>query len=107
MEIGIEIGKLAKVIRSKNAGPFKITFDIIFDDLDTYEKVKRSPVLNKEVVSRLYKLPENSEVSIIHFDPAYAIKITFLRRVPSGNIGDCDIYGAQQHVPLYNLKVQI
>ena len=30
---------LAKVIRSKNAGPFEITFDVIFDEAAVYERV--------------------------------------------------------------------
>jgi hypothetical protein len=37
--------ELAKTIRSKNAGPDKITFDIIFNDKTSYELVKRSQVI--------------------------------------------------------------
>ena len=33
---------IAKVIRSKNSGPFEVTFDVIFDDDDAYARVKRS-----------------------------------------------------------------
>ena len=32
---------VARVIRSKNAGPFELTFDIMFADADSYERVKR------------------------------------------------------------------
>ena len=34
--------QLATVIRSKNAGPFELTFDILFDDPEKYALVKRS-----------------------------------------------------------------
>jgi hypothetical protein len=33
----VSIIDLVKIIRSKNAGPFELTFDIIFKDKETYE----------------------------------------------------------------------
>ena len=36
------IGELAKLVRSKNAGPFVMTIDIMFADEETYNKVKKS-----------------------------------------------------------------
>ena len=30
------LGELARLIRSKNAGPFELTFDIMFEDNATY-----------------------------------------------------------------------
>jgi len=40
------LADLAKVIRSKNAGPFEITFDVMFDQEPVYQLVKRSGVIN-------------------------------------------------------------
>jgi len=105
MKEKVEIGKLAKIIRSKNAGPFKITLDIIFNDLETYKKVKKSEVINRKLVSKLYNLPNDADISIVGFDKAAAIKVTFQRLIASGSAGDSDIYGAQQHVPLCNIKI--
>ena len=31
---------VASVIRSKNSGPYELTFDVIFKDFDMYNKVK-------------------------------------------------------------------
>ncbi|MDD5196849.1 MAG: DUF4387 family protein, partial [Candidatus Omnitrophica bacterium] len=42
-----------------------------------------------------------------NFAQAWAIKITIPRAVASGGIGDTDIYGAQQHAPLYSLKIPV
>jgi hypothetical protein len=39
-------------------------------------------------------------VDIIEFEPAFAVKITLRRPWPSGAVGETDVYGAQQHVPL-------
>jgi len=101
----IMLGELAKFLRSKNAGPFKLTFDVLFYNSQDYEKVKMAGVINKRLISKLYMLASQDDISIINFDQAFAIKITFPRRVASGNIGDSDIYGAQQHVPLYEIEI--
>jgi hypothetical protein len=99
------LGELAKFLRSKNAGPFKVTLDVFFRNLQDYKKVKESGAINKGLISQLYNLKNQDDISIIHFDQAAAIKITFSRRIASGNVGDSDIYGAQQHVPLYETEI--
>jgi len=96
---------IAKVIRSKNAGPFLITLDIIFADSDTYERVKASHVLNKEYVARLYGVSADHFVSYHEFDAGNAIKITFRRDTRQGSIGETDVYGAQQHAPLLDIRI--
>ncbi len=101
----VRLGELAKFLRSKNAGPFKLTFDVFFKNSQDYERVKKSGVINKRLISKRYRLRNQDDISIINFDQAAAIKITFPRRIASGNIGDSDIYGAQQHVPLYEIEI--
>ena len=44
-------------------------------------------------------------MAIIPYDVAYAIKITIPRLVPSGDPGDTDVYGAQQHAPLLDIEI--
>lgn len=39
------IGDLAVLVRSKNAGPFWLTFDIMFDSPDIYKNVRDSNVI--------------------------------------------------------------
>lgn len=97
--------ELAKTIRSKNAGVDRITFDIIFDDRDAYELVKRSQVLNRGSVSRLYGIDPERITDFVEYDPAFAIKFTILRTRPSGSAGDADIFGAQQYAPLLDVAV--
>jgi hypothetical protein len=52
--------ELARVIRSKNAGPFELTFDIMFLDAETYERAKRSGVIDAELFAWLYAVPLSS-----------------------------------------------
>ena len=96
---------IAQIIRSKNAGPFELTLDVIFETLEHYELAKASNCFTASRIADLYGLDLGVPISIILFDPAWAIKIVFPRNVPSGNLGDSDIYGAQQHGPLLHLEI--
>ena len=96
------LGELAKLIRSKNAGAFTLTFDVMFHDEETYRRVLRSGVLTKSVFAALYQLPEE-EVMFFEHDAARAIKISIPRPYIQGDRDDGDMYGGQQHAPLVDL----
>ena len=102
-----KLSELAKTIRSKNAGVDKITFYVIFEGRENYELVKKSRVLTRESVARLYRIPEARISDFVEFDPALAIKFSILRERPSGSPGDSDIFGAQQYAPLLDIEVPI
>jgi hypothetical protein len=103
----VKLVDLAKTIRSKNAGTDRITFDIIFSDPEKYEMVKKSGVLNKKTISNIFDIPESRIADFVEFDPAYAIKFTIDRLVPSGSFGEGDIFGCQQYPPLYDIEIPI
>lgn len=94
---------VASVIRSKNSGPYELTFDIIFKEFEMYEMVKEAKVFNKAMFASIYNIPESEIIDVIYFDPAKAVKITIVRPIPSGSLGETDVYGAQQHSPLIKL----
>lgn len=96
---------LAKILRSKNSGPYEVTFDVIFDNIDTYNRVKNSGVITKELISELYHVDVDTISVLEFFNPAYAFKITMKRYIESGSIGDTDVFGAQQHAPLMNIQI--
>jgi len=98
---------LAKTIRSKNAGTDKITFDIIFREKENYELVKKSGVLTRQTMAKLFNIPDERISDFMEFDPAYAIKFTIRRREPSGSPGDSDIFGCQQYPPLLDVEVPV
>jgi Domain of unknown function (DUF4387) len=100
-----KLSELAKTIRSKNAGVDLITFDIIFTERATYERVKRAVVLTRESVCKLYGIAPERISDFVEFDPANAIKFTIFRLRPSGSPGDPDIFGAQQYAPLLDIEV--
>ena len=97
--------ELAKVIRSKNSGPFEITFDVIFDDEDIYRRVKQSGALDQVKMARLYNVPPEDILACMFFDPAMAFKLTLRRAWAQGSVGERDTFGAQQHAPLLDVTV--
>ena len=100
----VRLRELAKLIRSKNAGPFLLTFDIMFEDQQSYEKVRDSGLITRESVSSLYSTPVE-DVHLVNYDAAYAIKFTIPRPVFQGELEDRDVFGGQQYGPLVDLEV--
>lgn len=95
---------IAWACKSKNAGPFDLTVDVMFDDPALFERVRSSGVITPELFARLYRVAPES-VLLTEYAAALAIKATFPRRIASGSVGDTDVYGAQQHAPLLDVEV--
>jgi len=93
----------AKVIRSKNSGPYELTLDILFKDREHFELFRRRHIVTKRKIAALYRRPVGDILKIVYFEPSNALKITMRRPIPSGDAGETDIYGAQQHAPLLRL----
>jgi hypothetical protein len=100
------IRDVARVCKSKNAGPFELTIDVVFDDAETFHQVKATGVLCAALFARLYQVPEE-HVLFTPYDAAFAFKATLPRLVPSGDFGDTDVYGCQQHAPLLDVDLPI
>lgn len=96
---------LAQVIRSKNSGPFEITFDVMFADPATYRRVEHSGVLTRALVCRLYGVADEDIVALLFFAPALAFKFTLRRSWAQGSINERDTFGAQQHAPLMDIDI--
>ena len=98
------LAKLARLIRSKNAGPFELTFDIMFEDAATYERVKRSGAVTREAVAARYNVPAG-KVKFFLCDHAYAIKASIPRPYFQGDPRDSDGHGGQQYAPLMDIEI--
>ena len=91
-----------KILRSKNAGPLFITFDLIFNTKEQMQYIAQR--LTKAQISQAYVVAEE-KIHIIVYEVVNSIKITFPRKNISGSLADNDIYGCQQHVPLANIEL--
>ncbi len=94
----------AMVCRSKNAGPFQVTVDLMFADAEGYRRVLEAPSFTAERIAALYQVaPE--QVAIKRFDRILTVKVVLPRAAASGSLADTDVYGSQQHFPLGDMEV--
>lgn len=98
---------LAEVIRSKNSGPYELTMDILFRTEEDFKRAAAAGVISVDAVCRMYQITPDKVIGILEFPPARAIKITIRRPLCSGDLGETDVYGAQQHAPLLNLTFDL
>ena len=99
-----KLSDISNIIRSKNSGPYELTLDIIFKSKEYFELVCKKNIINENLICNLYKIEKRDIINIVEFEPANAIKITIKRPIPSGDLGESDVYGAQQHAPLLSIE---
>ena len=98
------IADLAVLVRSKNAGPFWLTIDIMFDDEGKYRRVRDSEAITRDGIAQMFgRNPD--DIIVVNHDVALAIKVSFPRPQSSGSKYDSDVYGGQQYAPLLSLAV--
>ncbi|XEV07303.1 hypothetical protein FSHL1_012590 [Fusarium sambucinum] len=97
--------ELARIIRSKNSGPFEMTFDIMFDDEAVYRRVRDANVLTNDMVKSLYCVQDDEILTNMFFEPALAWKCTIKRPWAQGSVGERDTLGTQQHALLLGIEV--
>ncbi|KAF2230079.1 hypothetical protein EV356DRAFT_492711 [Viridothelium virens] len=101
------LGNMASVIRSKNAGPYELTFDVIFPDERMFALVKSTAILHAEAIARLYHIKPIDVLACVWWAPANAFKATIKRKIANGSFGEADTHGSAQHIPLLYLTVPI
>lgn len=98
---------LARVIRSKNYGPYELVLDIMFKDRAIFQRLQASGQITESLIAKVYGVPRDKICRIIWFDPSNAVKVVMRRLIVSGSPGDSDVYGAQQHAPLLALEFDL
>ena len=97
---------IVAVCKRKNAGPFELTIDAVFSDRETFERVKATGVICPRLFVELYGVKEEDILFTI-YDAGLAFKATLPRLVSAGDLGDTDVYGAQQHAPLLEVEIPV
>jgi hypothetical protein len=103
----VQLWTLAKIMRSKNAGPFQLTIDVLFPTIENYKLVRDSGVMTPATVATAFQIPIGEVQGVYFWDSAIALKVTLSRGASAGAPGDRDCYGAQQHAPLLGVEVPV
>ncbi|GAA2549383.1 DUF4387 domain-containing protein [Streptomyces levis] len=90
--------------RSKNAGPFTLTFDFMCHDQAAYDALVATGFLDRELFARLYGA-DPADVLLVNHPLALAVKVSLPRPTVQGDLRDSDCYAGQQYGPLMDLVV--
>lgn len=98
---------MAVVIRSKDAGINRLTFDVLFNSGENYDIALNSNVFTAANVARLLGIASNRVVGTFFVDTCNAIKISIDRPNISASPDERDVFGAQQQSAIETLVVPV
>lgn len=97
-----ELGQLVEKIRSKNAGPFKLTIDIFCGTSDAYNYV-RSALATERIAALLQTDP--AKLQRFDIPSLNVIKFSLDRPQVQGSIHDRDMHGASWAALVAELEI--
>lgn len=103
---------IAPIIRSKNAGPYEITLDVVFSSLPIYNIIKSASLLSPVMIAGMYNLRVEDIIWCGFYDQAMAWKCTIPRRrygevvaFASGGFMERDVHASQQYAGLLGVEL--
>jgi hypothetical protein len=102
----LTLGAVAHEVRSKNAGPFWITFDVIFKNEKDYERVIQSGALSPATIAQRYAI-DPALIRLFEMPSIRVVKFSFPRPCVAGSFEDRDLHAGQQHVPLLSIPIPL
>jgi hypothetical protein len=91
-------------VRSKNAGPYWVTFDLFFDGPESFAKYRDAPALGPQLFERLF----GADPALVRRYPVpdlNVVKISYARATPQGGVVERDMHCGQQFVRLLDVKL--
>ncbi|MBC3345104.1 MULTISPECIES: DUF4387 domain-containing protein [Pseudomonas] len=98
----VKLRDVCRHVRSKQAGPFWITFDIFFDGRENFERYSQSAALSSAQFARLYGT-DPARVKHIPVADLEMVKISYPRATPQGGMVERDMHAGQQYVRLLDV----
>ncbi|MFE2916096.1 DUF4387 domain-containing protein [Kitasatospora indigofera] len=92
------------LVRSKNAGPFTLTFDFMCHDQATYDALVATGFLSRGLFASLYNT-DPGQILVVNHPHALAVKVSLPRPTVQGDLHDSDCYAGQQYAPLMDMEL--
>lgn len=99
-----KVRDVCRHVRSKNAGPFWVTFDFFFDGPESYRRYHDSAALSPALFARLFGT-DPSQVKRIPVEDLAIVKISYPRATPQGGIEERDMHSGQQYVRILDVEL--
>lgn len=98
------IKDVCRHVRSKNAGPFWVTFDLFFSGVENFDKFSNSPTLGPELFERLYGF-DPEKVKLFRVPSLNMLKVSCARNGSQGGVIERDMHCGQQYVKLLEVDI--
>jgi hypothetical protein len=96
---------MAAVIRSKDVGVNRLTFDIFFTSAENYEAALHSNSFSRESIAKTLSVPPAKIIGTFFVDACNAIKVSVERPNISGSVDERDVFGTQQQSTLEGMTI--
>ena len=96
------VGALTRLVRSKNAGPFRLTIDCFCDSEGAYARLRDG--LDAAAVAERLGVAA-ADVTRFDLDALLTIKLSLPRPLVQGAAADRDLHGAQWAIPVAAIAV--
>jgi hypothetical protein len=98
------VRQVCRHVRSKNAGPYWVTFDLFFDGAENFARFSGSAALGPQLFETLFgadpRLVKRFAVPSLN-----VVKISYARTTPQGGIVERDMHCGQQFVRLLDVEL--
>lgn len=99
-----KVSEVCRHVRSKVAGPFWVTIDLMFDGQQNYDRYAGSPQLSAEAIGAVYGV--DPKTILLYPIPALKVlKISHPRPVPQGGVEERDLHSGQQYAYLLDIEL--
>lgn len=100
-----KVREVCRHVRSKVAGPFWVTIDLMFDGQENYDRYVESPALSAASIAEIYKVVP-ATISLYPIPELQVLKISYPRRTPQGSIEERDLHSGQQYTYLLDVELE-
>jgi Domain of unknown function (DUF4387) len=98
------VNDVCQNVRSKNAGPYWVTFDLFFKNAEDFARYARCKALGPTTFERLFGA-DPALVKSFPVEKLNMVKISYARSTPQGGVIERDLHCGQQFVRLLNVEL--
>ena len=99
-----KVREVCHVVRSKVAGPFWVTMDLMFDSKDNYDRFVNAPALSPEAVGKVYGV-DPATIKRFPVPDLKVLKISYPRQNAQGGVGERDLHSGQQYTYMMDVEL--
>ncbi len=99
-----KVREVCRHVRSKVAGPFWVTVDLMFDSQENYDRYVQSQALSADSIGQIYGV---DPTAVRHYPvpTLQVLKISYPRQSSQGGVEERDLHSGQQYTYILDLEL--